>query len=63
MDAIGPYKSILMLSLYMSTDGLIYHLNNAQSIGQDNILFFLDFSFQSPLNNWLFFFLTLQELL
>ena len=56
MDAIGPYKSILMLSLYMSTGGLIYHLNNAQSIDQDNILFFLDLSFQSPLNNWLFFF-------
>ena len=55
VDVICPYKIVLILSLYMSIDGLICHLNNVWSTSQDNILFFPNLSFQIPsLNNWLF---------
>ena len=50
-----------MLSLYMLIDELICHLNNARSVGRDNILFSPSLSFQiSSLNNW-FFWLALWE--
>ena len=61
LDVIRSYNIVLILFLYMTIDGLICHLNNAQSAGRYNILFSLSLSFQiSSLNNW-FFWLALRE--